>query len=176
MQNFITNLNSNLKEVKTFSDIIFLCIGTNKIIGDAFGPIVGQKLKYEASNLENVKVIGDLDNCIVYQDIEKIEKEIYEQYENPYIICIDAALSKTIKQGQIVVEKKGMQIGTVLGKKEKSIGDLSIKGIVAGKCENYKENFIALTKVPLGVINLMAKKTVNGIKDVYLFQNWKEFN
>lgn len=176
MQNFIMSLNTNLMEAKSFSDIIFLCIGTNKIIGDAFGPMVGQKLKQMKNDLEDIKVIGDLDNCIVYQDIEEIEQVIYDQYKKPYIVCIDAALSKTIKQGQIVIEKKSMQIGKVLGKKEKSIGDLSIKGIVAEKRETYKENFIALARAPISRINLMANKVANEIRNVYLLQNWKKFN
>ena len=173
MQNFTTNLNTNLLEIRGFSNIIFLCIGTDKIIGDAFGPIVGQKLKNVMGNLKNVKIIGDLETPIIYQDIEKIEREVYKSYEKPYIICIDAALSKTITNGQIILEKNSMRIGSVLGKKEKEIGNLSIKGVVAQKGKNYKENFIALTKVPIKRLNMMTNEVVSGIQqNVYLLQNW----
>ena len=167
MQKLITNLNYSLKEANNFSDVIFLCIGSNKIIGDAFGPIVGHKLKQIPNNLN---IIGDLENCVIYKDIEKIEKQIHEKYVNPYIICIDAALSKTIQKGKIVVEKSSMQIGNVLGKKEKNIGNLSIKGIVAKKRDNYKENFIALAGTSFSMINSMAERVVEG---VYFSQIWK---
>ena len=33
----------NLKN--NFTDIIFICVGSNKITGDSLGPIVGAKLK-----------------------------------------------------------------------------------------------------------------------------------
>lgn len=171
MQNFIANLNSSLRKTNNFSDIVFLCIGTNKVVGDSFGPIVGEKLKNTSYDL---KVIGNLNNCIIYQDIEKIEKEIYEKYKKPYIVCIDAAFSNTIEKGQIVVEKNGMQIGKTLGKKEKVVGNLSIKGVVARSSENYRENFNALTMVKPKIINLMADEVASGIEYVYFWKNWKE--
>jgi len=38
---FYNELNKNIK----ISNLVFLCIGTDRITGDCFGPIVGAKLK-----------------------------------------------------------------------------------------------------------------------------------
>ena len=43
--------------LKSKKEVIFLCIGTDKIIGDSFGPIVGHFLKQN-----NYTVYGDLEN------------------------------------------------------------------------------------------------------------------
>ena len=43
-KNFVENLGSRLYRYSIknkFSNIIFVCIGTNKIVGDSFGPLVG---------------------------------------------------------------------------------------------------------------------------------------
>ena len=158
----------NLEKINSYSNIIFLCIGTDQISGDAFGPIVGQKLKYYTKNMKNIEVIGGLGKCVVYQNLEKIEEEIYTKYKNPYIVCVDSALSKSIDVGQIVVEKGKIKIGSVLGKKIKQVGDMSIKGVVAKNKENYKENYKTLEDVPIDLVISMANVVVDKIKNVYL--------
>ena len=46
---FVQDLQKNIYQYRNqkFSDVVILCIGTNKLIGDSIGPIVGQKLKEE---------------------------------------------------------------------------------------------------------------------------------
>lgn len=50
--NNMINLENNIK-----TTIIFLCIGTNRIVGDAFGPVVGSVLKKNLPINKNVQVI-----------------------------------------------------------------------------------------------------------------------
>ena len=40
-----------------FSDYIFLCIGTNSVIGDSYGPFVGHILMKQLPHKKNIHVI-----------------------------------------------------------------------------------------------------------------------
>ena len=67
MQDFITNFGDIFwKRVKqnNYDKIIFLCIGTDRVIGDSFGPMVGEKLKNLFENMSNIEIIGDLEKII----------------------------------------------------------------------------------------------------------------
>ena len=50
---FSNNLRQKIQDIE-ISKLIFLCIGTNRVIGDCFGPLVGSKLKHYFSQEENV--------------------------------------------------------------------------------------------------------------------------
>ena len=167
-QKLVIALNKSFEKIDQSSDIVFVCLGTDQISGDAFGPIVGHELK---NKLNNVTVMGRINCPITYPKIEKIEQEIYANFKNPYIICIDAALSKTIEKGQIVVEEKATKIGRALGKKVKNIGNLSIKGVVGATQEDCSKNMETLINAPIELILEMAKMVTNGIADVYLSKN-----
>ena len=59
------------KGIKT--KILFLCVGTNRIIGDAFGPVVGSVLKRNLLEENGINVLGDLKRCITYSDLNKMK-------------------------------------------------------------------------------------------------------
>ena len=148
------------------SKLIFLCIGTDRIIGDAFGPLVGYKLSRLFLGNENVKVIGSLDNIVNANNIEKILNEIELKYEMPFIIAIDAAISNKTEIGRIIVSNSKMNVSSVLMKKSFYVGNLSIKGVVSKKLMNPKNNFKLLQNVPLNRIMNMADCVASGIYNV----------
>ncbi len=158
-EKFVVDFNNELYKVRgRFSNIIFFCIGTDRLTGDSFGPIVGYKLTYLLSQLEtynNIEVIGNLEKQISFNNIEDEIKRVYEQYSNPCIIAIDAALSNQDEIGKIFVQDKKLNIGKSLNKKSIAIGDISIKGVVAQNYKILKNNFQVLQSTPLGrVMNL----------------------
>ena len=63
-------------------DYTFVCIGTNRIISDSFGPRVGKKLKQVFYKNENINVYGTMENPIHLKNVEyflkKIENKKYE--------------------------------------------------------------------------------------------------
>ena len=79
--NFNLELNKIIKKVneKKYSDLIFICIGTNKIVGDSLGPIVGEILKQNLKE-KNISIIGDLTYNVniknIYQNIRRIENQL----------------------------------------------------------------------------------------------------
>lgn len=161
--NFINDFSSkmcNLKSEIPYTDYIFLCVGSDKITGDAYGPIVGEKLeKYFKNFYNNIRVVGTLEKTVSGINLEKEIKEIYNTYKNPCIIAIDAALSIKEDIGKIVVTNKKMQFGKGTNKKVIETGEISIKGIVAKDCKMPKYNFNELQTTSLNIVMKLADIT-----------------
>ena len=167
-KNFVKEFSSILKEKVQnleLSKLIFLCIGTDRITGDSFGPLVGYKLKNLFYGEKNIEIIGDLENIVNACNVIQITNKIKSAYEAPFIIVIDSALSNKTEIGKIVVSNSKMN---VIGNSNKKIlvGDISIKGVVCKNLNNRKCNFRLLQNVPLHIIMNMADSVVQGIFDV----------
>ena len=158
------------KRNQKFLEIIFLCIGTDKIIGDCFGPLVGSKLKelLENYNIFNINIYGTLENNVNYINVENIINDIKKSYSNPYIIVIDAALSKKENIGKIYIKKEKTILGSGLSKNKIEIGNLSIKAVVGKDYKLPKYNFLVLQNISLNVVfklsNILAEAIVETIK------------
>ena len=86
---------------------------------------------YLFKDVKEVEIYGNLENNVCANNANGIIKHIKSKYEKPFIIAIDAAVSKKDNIGKIVVENNGMNIGNALNKNINYIGNLSIKGIVS---------------------------------------------
>lgn len=161
--NFVQEFSSavyNLRGDVPFSDYIFLCVGSDKIIGDSYGPLVGQKLKESfKGRYNNIVVCGTLEETVSGINLEKKVQEIYKSYRHPCIIAIDSALSSGENIGKIVVSNSKMQCGKASGKKLTLVGDISIKGIVAKDYKIPRYNFSNLQNIPLGGVIKLAETT-----------------
>lgn len=146
-----------------FSNIIFLCIGTSKIIGDSIGPIVGSKLK----SLENryIHIYGTLENNLNFNNTKKIVETINSNYANPCIITIDAALSN-YNLGNIVLEKGFIKIGKALQKCLCFYSDVNIKCVVGNYYDSKSRNIQILQEVTVEEVFKMASIISEGIKNV----------
>lgn len=158
------------RENKKYMEIIFLCIGTDKIIGDCFGPLVGSKLKelLESYNIYNINVYGTLNKNVNYTNVQKIMKIINNRHPNPYIIVIDAALSRKENIGKVYIEEGKTILGKGLNKNRIEIGDLSIKAVVGKDYKLPKYNFSSLQNISLNIVftlsNIVAEAIAETIK------------
>lgn len=92
MKNYSDYLSIIEKEVKLCNrEIVIIGIGNSKIIGDSFGPLVGEILK------NDFNVVGDMKENVNYNNIEIYMEKINRKYENPYIITVDSAVSNVLK-------------------------------------------------------------------------------
>ncbi len=167
--NFVNDFSNILREKirgLEISKLVFLCIGTDRITGDCFGPLVGYKLKYLFRDEDNIKVIGSLDNIICSHNILNVINDINDKYEDSFLIAIDAALSNKTNIGRVIVTKDSMNVGSGLNKNSIYVGDMSIKGIVSRDYKNPKYNFKLLQNTPLNLIMNMADSVAQGICDV----------
>ena len=92
-ENFIEEFTKYLyEERKKYFEIVFLCIGTDRIIGDCLGPLVGTMLqeKLEKYNVFNINIYGNLKENICYTNIQNILKIINQKHQNACIIVVDA--------------------------------------------------------------------------------------
>ncbi len=150
------NSHNIIKCLKMFSnnllndrELVFLCIGTDKVIGDSFGPIVGHFLSEIYSN-----VYGTLKETVNATNLIQTINIIKKEHKDPYIVTLDSALGKDEIVNNIVIGKGGIVPGSALNKKFESIGDMYINAIVA---KNSEDNFKELKSVKMyDVLNLSS--------------------
>lgn len=163
---FVWELNNIIGFNEINKDIIFLCIGTDQIIGDSFGPVVGTLLRKAFKENKNIKIIGDLENALTYNKIEENVSYIKENYTNNLIVVLDSALSDKHNVGKVFIQNRGLKYAESLKKQNEIIGNISIKAVVGVNSNNSMENFENLKKVPIEQIQFMSNIVSNGIVDV----------
>jgi putative sporulation protein YyaC len=161
---FVWELRNVITINKGNKNIVFLCIGSNRIIGDAFGPVVGSILKKQFKNTDEIEIIGNLDDVVTYNNIaERINEN---NKDNKLIIVVDSALSHKANIGKVFIQNRGLKYAESLKKKNKTIGDISIKAVVGENENNSLKNFYNLQKVSIERIYGMCNIVSNGILDV----------
>lgn len=136
--------------------ISIICIGTDKVIPDCLGPIVGTMLT-DMNLSERIKVIGSLEEPVHALNIA--EKTQSETEEDSFIIAVDA--TRGIKQGHIQIMNKPIYPGRGVHKNLSYIGDVSIVGTT---WENNEGTNIHQHKIRLGQVYAMAKVIAAVIK------------
>lgn len=168
-QEFIKQFSKYLyEERKKYFEIVFLCIGTDRIIGDSLGPLVGTILKdkLEKYNIFNITIYGNLKENICYTNIKEILKRINKEHKNACIIVIDAALSNENNIGKIFVNREKMILGKGLNKVKVEVGDISIKAVVGKNYKLSNYNFSSLQNISLNVVLRLAHLIAESIYEV----------
>lgn len=162
---FVQDLQKNIYQYRNqkFSDVVVLCIGTNKIIGDSIGPVVGQKLKEENIN-ETVCIYGDMKETINFKNAKEVLEKIFKTYEKPFIITIDSALGTERMVSEIVVNKGIVRLGKSLGRSICYPSHITIKGVVGENKNTYEENIKILKEVKPELIWNLSSIMAEGIK------------
>ncbi len=133
--------------------VVVMCIGTMKVIGDSVGPRVGDILK--ADNID----------CYVYGDsvgnINACKIDVYEQllracHAGDIVIAVDAALGEKGDVGKIKVVGNGLRPGKALGRSGNPIGDIGVLAVVG---ERSEDNVATLAGGDVHFIEAMAQKT-----------------
>lgn len=167
-QEFITKLRDiiyNEKKKRGYLELVFLCIGTDRMIGDCFGPLVGTKLEENFENY-NINIYGTLEKNVSYTNIKEIVTKIKKQYKNPYIIAIDSALSKQENIGKIFLSNEKLILGKCLNKNKIEVGNLSIKAVVGKNYKITNYNFYVLQNTSLNKVIKLANVVADGITEV----------
>lgn len=137
---------------------IFICIGSDLVLGDSLGPLVGTFLK---NKKVQSFVYGTLNFPITAKEVEYARTYLKQMHPNSVAIAIDAAVGESGDIGLIKVVDKGLKPGLGVDKNLGVVGDLSIIGVVAEKSlKNH--NLFNLTR--LNLIYKMAERIANGIE------------
>jgi putative sporulation protein YyaC len=149
-KNSIEYLKNYLKDfIKPNQKINIVCIGTDRIIPDSLGPMIGTILS-ENIILDNIKVVGTLQSPLHALNFKKrIKKELQK---DTLVIAIDA--NKGNKIGEIQIINRPISPGEGFLKNLPSIGDVSIVGTT---WERQEDIDIYDHKIRLGDIYKMSK-------------------
>lgn len=139
------------------TDIIFICIGTDRSTGDSLGPLIGKQLK----ELGYQNVYGSLDNPVHAINLKETLLLISSKHPGKKIIAFDACLGKVSSVGCIEIGNNPVRPGAGVNKDLGEVGDYSITGIV--NVSGFMEYFV-LQNTRLNLVFRMAEIIVNAIK------------
>lgn len=160
---------------KNSQPVVIVCIGTDRSTGDSLGPLVGTLLKEK--KMDEFHIYGTLDDPVHAVNLEENLAHIYNTYNNPFIISIDACLGRLKNIGTIQVNAGPLKPGAGVNKELPTVGDMNIIGIV--NVSGFME-LLVLQNTRLSVVLKMAKTIAYGIYFAKLTYHkkytWNEFS
>lgn len=105
------------------SSMVVVCVGTNKVGFDSFGPRLGTILEKEGIF---AKVYGTIEEPITALNIPYYFEKILSENQNKIILAIDACQCGPSQIGEIFFLKESLFPGSAFGKSLGSIGDYSL--------------------------------------------------
>ncbi|MGO4111067.1 spore protease YyaC [Paenibacillus sp. YAF4_2] len=135
------------------SQIVFLCIGTDRSTGDSFGPLVGSKLVERGWP----HVIGTLKQpCDALRVIEAVKQSA----EHTVVIAVDACLGKPQSVGRFITAEGPLTPGQATGAKLPAVGHYSIAGVV--NASSHKP-YMTLQTTSLYAVMQMAEAVAESV-------------
>jgi putative sporulation protein YyaC len=140
------------------SDMVIVCIGTDRSTGDALGPLVGSKLQTHASR--QLEIYGTLDDPVHAMNLNEKMGQIQLSHPKSTIIAVDACLGQFSNVGNINVANGPLKPGAGVKKDLPSVGTFHITGIV--NVGGFMEYFV-LQNTRLAVVMKMAEIIASGL-------------
>lgn len=140
-------------------NLVILCIGSDRVIGDCLGPLVGHKLSSLFKNYE-IPVYGTLNNPVHAKNLNTTIKKIRASIQNPYIIALDSSLGTNSHVGCVTLGKGALHPGIGTGKNLPLVGDVFITGIVN---ESGLNNIATLQTTHLATVVRLADFISTGV-------------
>jgi putative sporulation protein YyaC len=165
---FQNNLNIFLSNnYDRMSELIILCIGTDRSTGDSLGPITGTKLVELGLNPKTV--YGTLEEPVHAVNLQDTIHIIRQKHKRPFIIAIDACLGRSESVGYISIKEGPLQPGTGVNKDLPAVGDLQVIGIV--NIGGFME-YMVLQNTRLSLVMKMAE-IISDVIHTSLLENGK---
>lgn len=108
-------------------ELVFLCIGTDRSTGDAFGPLVGTTLM---ENQCPYPVFGTIAEPVHALNLNSVLKEIHRRFTQPAIISLDACLGEHHEIGSILLKDGPLVPGYAIHNPLPEVGIYHLKGVV----------------------------------------------
>lgn len=140
---------------------VFACVGTDAVIGDGFGPLVGSILKEKLAG--RVVALGSLDRPITAVEAKSAAEAIKRAFPLDKVVAIDAALGSKEEIGSIKVLEGPVKPGLGVSKNLPEIGDFSIVAVVAERGDGKN----GLRSARLSLAYSLAKIVADAICDCF---------
>ncbi|MGN0354158.1 MAG: spore protease YyaC [Muricoprocola sp.] len=137
---------------------VFICIGTDRIIGDSLGPVIGSMLDHRPDF--TLPVYGTLEQPIHALNLDDHLAQIYQKHPQAPFIAIDASLGSKKHQQYITISHCALSPGRAMSKTLSQVGDISITGIIT---QSGKNAFLALQNTRLSRVIALADCITAGI-------------
>lgn len=142
---------------------VILCIGTDRIIGDCLGPLVGTMLNKSAGKY--LTVYGTLQNTVHALNLCETIAQIKKKHPDRIIIAVDASLGAYEHIGGVFVRPGCLRPGAGVCKDLPEIGDIAITGIANSESS---QPYLDLQTARLSTISSMADKICGCILETCL--------
>ena len=129
---------------------VVVCVGSDKISGDALGPMVGTMLRRRGLPCPVYGVEGDPVNGV---NLAEYRDFLRRYHPNVPIIAVDAAVGKPDEIGCVKYRLGGVQAGGAMGRAEPPLGDLAVLGVVGPKGGDVLSSLLA---VPFATVEVLA--------------------
>lgn len=143
---------------KKWTEIVFLCIGSDRVTGDCLGPYIGHLLTPHETG--HIFVYGTLSCPVHALNLEKTSSLIKRFHPHALIIAIDASLGQKKHLGYVTIGNGALYPGAGVQKNLPPVGDIHITGIVntAGIMEH-----LTLQTTRLSTVVTLADAIAGGI-------------
>ncbi len=142
----------------TWKELIFICIGTDRITGDSLGPYVGYCLS--GCPMIHGQIYGTLSHPIHALNLTEAMDHITRQHPNGLYVAIDASLGTKKHLGFVTVANGALHPGAGVQKQLPPVGHIAITGIV--NASGWMEH-LALQTTRLSTVIAMANMITRGI-------------
>ena len=158
------NLLDYIHNVKAdWSDIVVICIGTDRSTGDSLGPLVGSKIE-KLNKIESIHIMGTLDDPVHAANLEE-KLESIPALSNPLIIAIDACLGSMDNVSTVSVGIGSLKPGAGVKKNLPEVGHIYITGVV--NVGGFMEYFV-LQNTRLAIVMKMADVIAKALESTVL--------
>lgn len=150
-----------LHHPEKWSELVFLCIGSDRMTGDCLGPYVGYLLSQY--HLNGIVVYGTLSQPVHALNLEKMTSFIHTKHPDALVIAIDASLGEKKHLGYVTIGNGALYPGAGVQKELPPVGDIYITGIVniSGILEQ-----LTLQTTRLSTVISLADTITQGILDI----------
>lgn len=142
---------------------VILCIGTDRIIGDSLGPLVGSILQKKSAGALNI--YGTLPHPAHALNLPDINAAIKKKHPDSPVIAVDASLGSYKHIGSVFVRPGSIAPGSGVQKNLPPSGDIAITGIVN---EESSHPYLALQTARLSTVADMAERIADCLLEVLL--------
>lgn len=159
-------------KMKFKSPLVILCIGSDRSTGDSLGPLIGYKL---SNHINNIPIYGTLHHPVHAINLANVIDDIYDSYDNPFVLSIDASLGTRNHIGYYTLGSGPLLPGLGVNRTLPAIGDYHITGIV--NCSGIFDEMLLQTTRLSCVMNLTDNITEGiliGIRLAHLEDTFKD--
>ncbi len=134
------------------SDVLVLCIGTDRSTGDSLGPLIGYHLR--KMRLRHIRVFGTIYRPIHAMNLRETLRILKQYYPDHLIVAVDASVGCGDRVGSVTLGRGAIKPGLGVCKQLQPVGDLFITGVVSG---GGAGDPMMLQSIRLGMVMQMAE-------------------